>query len=191
MGFKSVGIAVAVVLAGGVFAPSAFAERLYTSYNMWYEKPEHLYAINYKKGIMIPAGAEVSQVDVTLEKRRSMITFTTVKDGQTFRVEFEEKFHPGLSAEDYKKKMFSSKTFDELTKGMEQKEIQAIKEGKLVVGMSKAAVIVAYGYPPEHVTNTLDAKKWTYWIDRFRSKEVFFDDNNRTRKADAATSNDI
>lgn len=182
-------ICVALLIA--VCAPAAFAEKLYTAYNIWYEKPEKLYAINYKKGIMISAGTEVDDAKVVTKGRGSTIVFTTVKDGKQFRVQFEAKFHPGLNAEDYFKKMFTSKAFDELTKGMGQKEIQAIKDGKLVVGMSKAAVIAAYGYPAEHVTKDLEETKWTYWLDRTRRKEVFFDDNNRTREPEAVSADKI
>ena len=53
--------------------------------------------------------------------------------------------------------MFSAKKFPALTAGMSPKEINAIQKGVLVTGMSKAAVLVAYGPPPEHVTASLEA----------------------------------
>ncbi len=179
-----------IVLFASLCAPSAWAQRMYTAYNMWYEKPDHLYAINYKKGTMIPAGTEVSDVGVS-QDRRPMIVFTTVKDGQMFKVEFEEKYHPGFSLTDYTQKMFTSKSLSELTKGMSKEETQAIKDGKLVVGMSKAAVIVAYGYPPEHATANTESNRWTYWLDRFRKKVVYFNDAGRTRKPPADVANEL
>lgn len=74
---------------------------------------------------------------------------------------------------------------------MNQAELQAIKEGKLVVGMSKAAVIMAYGYPPEHRTPSLESNTWIYWIDRFRNKAILFDENNRTCKPAVASTDDL
>ena len=44
-----------------------------------------------------------------------------------------------------------------------KKEQELIKKGKVDVGMSKEAVILAYGYPPVHATPTLDMDEWKYW----------------------------
>jgi len=74
------------------------------------------------------------------------------------------------------------KNLDDLTQGMTAKEIEAIKTGSLCVGMSKAAVVVAYGYPPEHVTPSLDNDVWTYWMDRFRKKQSQLRCKRRTVK---------
>jgi len=172
-------------------APAASPEKLYTAYNMWFENSENFLAINYKKGMLIPAGTEVSNVGVASTKRTPMIAFTTVKNGQTFNVGFVAKYHPGLSAQDYVKKMFTGKNFEALTAGMTQNEVKAIKEGRLVIGMSKAAVLVAYGYPPEHRTPSLSSNTWIYWIDRFRNKAILFDENGRTCKPAVATTDEL
>ena len=44
-----------------------------------------------------------------------------------------------------------------------KKEQEMIKKGKVEVGMSKEAVILAYGYPPVHATPSLDMDAWKYW----------------------------
>jgi hypothetical protein len=59
-------------------------------------------------------------------------------------------------------------------------EKKAIKEGRLVVGMSKPAVIMSRGYPPEHRTPSLDVSPWVYWEARFRTKAVYFGEDGRT-----------
>lgn len=41
----------------------------------------------------------------------------------------------------------------------------AIRDGRLVVGMTKAEAIVARGYPPFHRTAGTDADVWTYYED--------------------------
>lgn len=40
---------------------------------------------------------------------------------------------------------------------------QGIRMAQPLVGMSKAGVIAAVGYPPEHRTATLEQPLWTYW----------------------------
>ena len=63
-------------LSRGSARNSSFGER-YTSYNLWYEHPQKLYSINYKKGSIIPAGSKVTDINVG----RSAITFKVVDTG--------------------------------------------------------------------------------------------------------------
>jgi hypothetical protein len=52
---------------------------------------------------------------------------------------------------------------------------RGFKEGKVFAGMSKDAVILAVGYPPEHATPSLDGKVWKYWRNRFATTNVSFE----------------
>lgn len=156
----------------------AAGDVLHTSYNIWYEpgKEKRLWCINYKKGIMIPAGTKVRDINIT----PSAISFFTVRDGNQFQVKFNRKYHPGKSIQDYVNMMFTEKNFTELTQGLSEKEVKAIREGVIVLGMSKKGVVTSYGYPPEHRTPSVETNVWTYWLDRFRSKKYHFDENGRT-----------
>lgn len=155
-------------------------EKIYTAYNMWYElgKEDAMWAINYKTGTMIPAGTEVSNIRV----KKTQIYFVTVDDKKRYTVNFNTKFHPGKKPADYARVMFSEKDFLELTKGMSQTDIDGIDEGLIMVGMTKKAVIVAYGYPPEHKTPSINDNVWRYWLNRFSSTEIYFDDDGKTIK---------
>jgi hypothetical protein len=162
---------------------------LYTAYNIWYElgKENALWCINYKRGEMIPAGTEVTDVKIVepesgrfLGGTDRAISFRTVENGKEFLVNFKPGFHPDLTIEDYMDKMFTSKNFDELTAGMSEYEIDAIKEGKVKVRMSKDAILVSYGYPPEHRTPSLKEDEWLYWMTRFQTKDIHFDENGMT-----------
>lgn len=162
--------------------------RFYTAYNIWYEagKENSLWCINYKTGVMIPAGAEVKNVrivpSVTGRKQGGGMTaiyFVTENDGQKYWVNFNQNFHPGKTIQDYKDMMFTTKTFAELTGGMSETEIQGIKKGIVKIGMSKEAVLIAFGYPPEHKTPSLEESVWLYWMNRFRTKAINFDSDNR------------
>lgn len=163
--------------------------KVYTAYNMWYEadKEDAMWVINYKTGTMIPAGTEVSNIKV----EKSEISFTTVDDQKKYVVHLNAKFHPGKTTEDYAERMFTEKDFDQLTRGMSQTDIDGINEGLIMVGMSKKAVIVAYGYPPEHKTPDLSGNVWTYWLNRFSSTAINFDDKGKTIKPQQSESNDF
>jgi hypothetical protein len=197
-----------LILSGSAFSADSdqgnpiqdFAgKKVYTTYNMWYEagKENALWCINYKTGIMIPAGTEVSDVVLTkIVAGRTMgaepmaISFITASDQKKYYVNIIKKYHPGKTIEDYSKLMFSEKDFSQLTQGMSQTEIEGIKEGVIKVGMSKKAVIVSYGYPPEHKTPDLNGNLWTYWRNKFATKAINFDDSGKTIKPEQAVEPD-
>ena len=53
---------------------------------------------------------------------------------------------------------------------------QGVQEGKALIGMSKAGVMAALGYPATHRTPSPDANQWIYWTNRFGTIAVDFDD---------------
>lgn len=174
-------IAVSVLISTTALA----AGGLYTSYNMWYEfdrignvKP--MSDINYKKGTMVPAGTKVSKIDIGSGRRgASTINFTLAK-GRKMSIVFQPKYHPGLSVQQFKDRLFTSKSLAALTKGFTKKEKKSVKLGTLKVGLRKKAVLVAYGYPPEHETSSTKENEWKYWTSRFRTKIIYFDKKGKT-----------
>jgi hypothetical protein len=157
--------------------------KVYTAYNIW--KVGQLLlrrCINYKHGHdIIPAGTEVRKVKIGSDRDgREAIKFTTVKDNREYNIYFVNKWHPGKTIEDYMDYMFTPKNFEELTIGMNETEIEGIQKGIVINGMRKEAVLVAYGYPPEHRTRNLAGNVWVYWKNKFTSFEVCFDKDDRT-----------
>lgn len=65
----------------------------------------------------------------------------------------------------------------------------AVRAGKVAIGMSKEEVIVARGYPPAHQTPSLDLPQWKYWHTSFGSFLVVWDSSGRVKDviADAET----
>ena len=53
-----------------------------------------------------------------------------------------------------------------------------IKNGTITPGMSKKAVLMAYGYPPTHKTPLLTSDIWYYWYSRPSKVIVYFKDDN-------------
>ena len=50
----------AIVGVSSLYAHDTPENKIYTTYNMWYEKPYRMHCINYKTGNRIPAGSTVS-----------------------------------------------------------------------------------------------------------------------------------
>lgn len=156
--------------------------KLYTRCNIWHEK-ESLPSINFKTGTIVPAGTEVKDVKIVergrVRKVRE-IQFTIAKSGETLSITYEPRYSPGQSIEELKGQFISNQSFEELTKGFTEKELDCIKNGILKEGISKKAVLVAYGYPPKHKTPSTEGNEWHYWINRVRQKLVTFDANGMT-----------
>ena len=159
---------------------ASVAGKTYTAYNLWYENPKRMFGVNYTRGVMIPAGTEVQIRRVGRYGKRPTVKFTAVGDHRKYTIYFRKQFRPGVSMDEIKGRLFTTKTFDELTKGLSPMEIKAIKRGTLVEGMSKRAVLVGRGYPPSHETPSLEADTWFFWDNRFEKNAVRFDENGRT-----------
>jgi len=157
----------------------AAQEKRFTAYNLWCERPEAIASINYKKGPFLPAGTEIRDVRVVSHRNRSLIEFTAVKENRAFRIQFSPKHHPGTSIDAFRDGLVTSKPFAQLAGGLTAPEVEAIRQGKVVQGMSKRAVLVGYGPPPEHRTLTPQQNTWIYWTSRYVRKKVIFGADNR------------
>src|SRR3990170_4574898 len=175
-----------IVLSSDSFAESP-SQELYNSYNMWFEKPDSMWSINYKKGAIIPAGTKIKSVKL----ERNKVVFTTFEHSNEFIINFTSKHHPGINLEQFRDRLFTNKTFDQLVRGFSKKEIESIRSGVLKPGMSKKSVLVAYGYPPEHVTGSLEMNSWTYWLNRFKNKVIHFDNSGHTVRDSAAADESL
>jgi len=160
---------------------------MYTSYNIW-KHGSTIFCINFKVGQdIIPAGTKVYDVKVKRVKTKTggtsyisyLIQFKLVGTGEKISVSFINRWHPRESIYSYRNYMFTQKNFKELTEGLSHDEILAIKMGAVIEGMSKRAVLISYGYPPEHVNRDLSAKKWVYWENKKKRKYIFFDENEK------------
>jgi len=169
----------AAIFAFGVASAASAQERLYTASNIWFEKPDRVYSTGYQKGNMLPAGSEVKDV----KRSRSKLEFTDVKQDMKFSAEFVGKHHPGLTAEKWMDRFLTTRDFAALTRGLTAAEIKAIRAGLVQAGMSKKAVLVSVGNPPEVGTASTDLDVWKYWRDRFRNYEVKFGGGKVTASA--------
>lgn len=176
-------IVFAFIFAGT--SPFSFAgDKLYTSSNLWYELDRRgnvkaMSGINYKTGSIIPAGTEVTNVSIGRGRRgASKITFAA--SGKKLAISFQPKYHPGLDVKQFKDRLFTSKSLAKLTKGFSKKEMKCVNDGKVRKGIRKKAVLVTYGYPPEHETSSTDENVWKFWMNRFKTKLIHFDKGGKT-----------
>ena len=176
---KARAASLAAILALSAANAASAADKLYTAYNIWFEQPTKLYSTNYQKGSLFPAGSEVTEVSKSSKK----VEFTDPKLGMKFSVEFVGKHHPGVTGEQWADRFLTTKNFAALSGGLTPGEIKAIKAGQIQAGMSKKAVILAVGYPPEVATASTELDTWKYWRDRFRNYLVQFS-NGKVSKSE-------
>ncbi len=152
-----------------------FAQKYFTAYNIWYVDRQEILTLNYKQGKLLPAGTEVDQVRHGADRKRFYLSFRVVSLGQRFAIFFWEKYHPKINIQEFRNRTITTKNFDELTRGMSAWEIEKIKAGRVAGKMSKQAVLVAYGYPPDNRTPSLEGNHWVYWESRSKEINVDFD----------------
>jgi hypothetical protein len=170
-----------VILSGTLFVSTALAakappQKYYTKVNIWYENPEDISTTNYHKGAMLSAG---SPIEIT-GLGKGTIRFYDIKTGTKFEL-VQVKKYMSITLNELFERYFSR---DPVLEGasyakFSPMEKENIRVGSLAVGMSREAVIMAYGYPPTHRTATLDAATWTYWKSRFSDFQIQFDSNGK------------
>jgi hypothetical protein len=169
---KARAASLAAILAFAAASAASAADKLYTAYNIWFEQPTKVYSTNYQKGNILPAGSEVKDV----KRSSGKLEFTDVNLDMRFTFEFVGKHHPGLTGEQWMDRFLTTRDFAALSQGLTAAEIKAIRAGEVKAGMSRKAVLLAAGYPPEVATASTKLDTWKYWRHRFGSYLVQFSD---------------
>jgi hypothetical protein len=151
------------------------ATRLFTAYNIWYENPDAVSSVNYKTGVMLPAGTAVRSIEV----KHSKITFVTA-EGARYTVIFELAKHPSMTIDEFKNRMLIPRNFAEMTSEMTAVEVACIRNGVIDPDLGKQAVLMVYGYPPEDQTPSVNSNVWQYPMSRARLEAIQFDSNGMT-----------
>ena len=169
---KARAASLAAILAFGAASAASAADKLYTAYNIWFEQPTKVYSTNYEKGNILPAGSEVKDV----KRSKDKLEFTDVTLDLRFTFDFVDRHHPGLTGEQWMARLLTTRDFAALSQGLTSDEIKAIRAGEVKAGMSKKAVLLAAGYPPEVGTASTKLDTWKYWRHRFGNYLVRFSD---------------
>lgn len=155
---------------------SGDTKKLYLAHNLWYENPKSVSTIGYKRGTMIPAGTEVTNVVAG----KSAVSFSVDEWDLHIRVVIDNHQKDSLTAVELRDRMFSHQNIEEMQKNLTDLEELCVKRGYVAPGIRKMAVIMAYGYPPKHRTPSTDMPTWIYWTSRFVNRTLNFDDEGKT-----------
>lgn len=134
-------------------------KRFIVQRNMWWGPGrvpglKVVYSTNYKMGPMIPVNSEV-----LLESAgRNAITFRFEGEQVTLRNVSDRTL---TNMEQLFRRYFGTEPVD--LSSFTPFEQEQISKGTWAPGMSKAAVLVARGYPPADETPQLEADRWTFW----------------------------
>lgn len=158
------------MLSQQAIASELVGKTLFTQVNIYSLKGKVVTWVNYHVDELIPVNSKV-----VIEKISSSgVVFTVEKTGQRLKLK-NKKRHSGLSGEDWANKHFGLKKVD--LSEFSKLERNAIAMAEVKKGMSKKAVLVAYGYPPAHKTPSLEGSEWLYWITRWNKIVVTFEGN--------------
>jgi hypothetical protein len=139
----------------------------YLTQNLWVEKGKgyttYFSSIDFD---VIPAG---SQVSISKVSKKGFVLET---GDQKFKFEYIAK-HFDMDIDEFLGRLLSDKKPSAKWAGFSALDKQGIKEGKIKAGMSKAAVLVAAGYPVGKF-NDVKADHWTYQRNRFVPINVLF-----------------
>ncbi|MCF6330680.1 MAG: hypothetical protein L3I99_03950 [Sulfurimonas sp.] len=152
-------------------------QEMYTKRNMFITKfgrygSKFIETTNYGNGHMIPVNTKVKFKDVN----NRQISFTL--DGNLVMLQNIPKYS-GTTIEQMVNRYFSSKKVDlsKFTKLEREAITSNLLASKVVVGMSKEAVLVSRGYPPTHATMSPKSNAWKFWESKFDTRLIEFKDN--------------
>lgn len=139
-----------------------------TAYNLWYTDPMKMDTINTQTGKVLPFGTPVEITKATSKQ----IDFQT-NDGQKFSIEFEPDYRL-QTPEEYLRDLFTTKTEAELRSGLDVLSYEKARRGVVEKGMSKQAVVLAFGPPCACRTPSMTGSTWLYPIEFLVFKRVVF-----------------
>ena len=142
---------------------------IYTRYNLWYTDPKGMDTLNMLKGEILPFGTEV----VIKSASDREIRFTTVADKRDFRIKFSRDYRV-MSADDYLRELFSTKSESDLTVGIHPLTIEKLKAGIVEKGMTRKEVELAFGPPCAFRTPSPNLDTWVFWTEYLVGKRIVF-----------------
>jgi hypothetical protein len=116
---------------------------------------------------------------VSVGKYRGGFTLTRLDNGQLIYFEYRSGNMGGMSVEEYLNLITGPQKA--YLKGLSATDRKGIKEGRVLSGMTKKGVRMAWGYPARHKTPSLEDNVWTYWRNRWVMKYVTFSNGKVTK----------
>jgi hypothetical protein len=126
-----------------------------------------LFAVNYQQDGLIPLCSPVALIDLDDER----LVFEVIATGR--RYEYYDHKAAAEPFPDHLARYFGT-ACPPARDTLAGVDLEGVERGVALVGMSKPALVLAIGYPPPHVTPSLDADRWVYWKNRFNRIAISF-----------------
>jgi len=160
---------IALSWSAGVLADSDDAT-YFAQHSFYLYKNKHV-TTNYHTGILVPINSPIKITDMGRKK----IKIELPALGGLKATIINAKKHSQKNMQEIKERMFGT---DKVDISKASKSVQeAIENGQVVEGMTKEETLLAYGYPPAHVTPTTEVNQWTYWVNKWNRIILSFKDN--------------
>lgn len=150
----SLSLVIFLAACGGHYVVDS-QEQLYTQINLRANARGQMTSVQEWRGTEVVPICTPVQIDAVGARE---IRFTGTQSGQRFRYILHRSTR--LPVDDHVQRMFGS-TCPAAT--LDQQDAMGIQDGVPLPGMTRAGVVMAVGYPPEHRTPTLAANEWVYW----------------------------
>lgn len=144
----------------------------YTCCNLHYEN-DWISDANWSSMPMIPAGASIKVLDYGRYRIHVEI------DGRKLRL--GQDYGRQESLTDWARKIVVQEDPRKKIASWPAPIREAVRAGKVAIGMTKQEAIVSLGYPPMHATPSLDAPHWKYWHSSLGSYLVVWDAAGRVK----------
>ncbi len=140
-----------------------------------------LFSLNYQQGGFIPRCTEVDIHSATTK----VMEFSIKETGQTYHY-YWHKRTPDFAQNIQK---YFGTSCEPLSASLSDIDKQGISSGTAQIGMTKAAVIQAMGYPPTFRTpKPMATQTWVYWTNRWNTMTVTFDTEGKVSNVNYPTS---
>ncbi len=146
--------------------PPVAGSTMYTLVNLRTDRRHVVVSVNYTEHPLLPV---CTPVTINVVRGRE-IRFTSAHDNVRFR--FIRHRSSRLPIEQHAQRLFGPSCPD--LASMSPEDQSGIQNGRVYQHMTRAGVIIAMGYPPEHRTQTLNESVWRYWRTRMGQMEVYF-----------------
>ena len=155
------------------------ASEVYTQVNLHPdEKRQRLYSVNYQRPGLLPLCTRVRIESVTAKE----MIFTLAEGGRKYTYIFHNSLRDPVAK--HLDRYFGVTCNKAKLDGLSRVARDGVLAGQVSSGMSKEAVILAIGFPPEHATPSLEASAWRYWKNRFNTFLVHFEGDKVSRIQD-------
>lgn len=145
---------------------------VYTQVGIWVQGDKHA-TTNYGRGWFIPVNTKVV-IEDTNDRAIVFRIPEPATDVERVRIMNVPKYSKedihGIHDRYFGDSRVSLEEFSQL-------ETRAIRDGKIVEGMRRSAVLVARGYPPAHQTPSLEDDQWTFWHHKWGRHIVHFEND--------------